>query len=183
MPAAIIAVVVIGALGAGFFFLSSSPDETPTQPSEVAVRPSDETDDSTPTVTDDTDDDEDDESDTNQSDDEMGDDTEAESADDSTYADGTYTASATYLTPRRTEHEVGVTLTLEDDVVVDSTVTFNGVEGEYDNDNQARFDQAYTEEVVGQPLDAVSLSRVGGASLTSGAFNEAKTKIVTQASS
>jgi hypothetical protein len=43
------------------------------------------------------------------------------------------------------------------------------------------FDTAYEAEVVGQPLDDLRLSRTGGASLTSDAFNEAVTDIKQQA--
>lgn len=187
MPFAIIAVVVIAAVGAGLFFLSNPSAEMPGEPStEVATRPTDETEDTTlPPVT------------TNESTDDTGNtntsietvsDTETmadtnESEDTNIYIDGTYSASASYLTPRRTEHLVGVTLTIENDVVVDSIVTFDGEANTYANDNQARFDRAYGEQVIGQPLDTISLSRVGGASLTSGAWNEAKIKIAAEARS
>lgn len=94
---------------------------------------------------------------------------------------GTYQASGEYLTPARTQHSVDVTLTLSDGIVTDSTVLFDGkTEGEYSNDNQARFADAYKAEVIGKPLGAISLARVGGASLTSRAFNEAVVKIATE---
>lgn len=183
MPIAIIAAVVVAALGAGFFlFTNTTPETTPDTSDEVAARPTDETEDTTSEPVADTD--LEDERATEEDVTAVEVTTDAAAAVESsstTYTDGTYTASASYLTPRRVAHEVGVTLTIENDVVVDSVVTFDGIAGEYSNDNQARFDQAYSAEVIGRPLEEISLSRVGSASLTSGAFNEAKAKIVTDA--
>lgn len=188
MPIAIIAVIVVAALGAGFFYFTNTTtvSDSPSATTEVATRPTDEREDTAPDVA----------VEPNTNNEEATDDdavvaveagidvaSDTETEQTATYADGTYTASASYLTPRRTEHLVGVTLTIENDVVVDSVVTYDGAAGEYSNDNQARFDQAYSAEVIGQPLDAISLSRVGSASLTSGAFNEAKAKIATEARS
>lgn len=95
----------------------------------------------------------------------------------------TYTASANYMTPARTEHDIAVTLTLDSDgVVTDADVVYDDSTG-YSNANQERFDNAYKNEVVGVPLENISLSRVGGASLTSGAFNEAVEKISAEVTS
>jgi hypothetical protein len=94
----------------------------------------------------------------------------------------TFTTTTTYLTPARTEHAVGVTLTLTNGVVSDAAVTFdNRPLGQYSNDNQARFADTYKTQVVGKPLAGISLSRVGGASLTSRAFNEAVAQIALDA--
>jgi hypothetical protein len=87
------------------------------------------------------------------------------------FANGTYNADSFYLTPRRTRHDMTITLEVVDDVVVDANVTYDG--GTAQTPNHARFDEAYRAEVVGQRLDEVSLSRTGGASLTSDAFNDA----------
>jgi hypothetical protein len=81
------------------------------------------------------------------------------------------TAEASYFTPRRTEHEILVSLTLKDRVVVDADVTYDGGAGV--TPSHQAFDAAYTSEVVGKRLNEINLSRVGGASLTSEAFNEA----------
>ncbi len=88
----------------------------------------------------------------------------------------TVTESATYLTPARTEHKVTVVLTLEGDVVTDSNVLYNDAEV-YSDPNQELFDNAYQPLVIGKTLDQISLSRVGGASLTTNAFNDALAKI------
>lgn len=90
----------------------------------------------------------------------------------------TYTAEASYFTPNRTEHEMLVTLTLDDTVVVDANVF-------YDNSvastpQHTAFDNAYKSEVIGQNINTLELSRVGGASLTSNAFNEAVAEVRAQ---
>jgi len=93
-------------------------------------------------------------------------------------------AEGNYLTPARTAHIVALTLTLSGDTVTDAVVLFDGnaSAGQYSNDNQARFDAAYKEQVIGKRLGDISLSRVGGASLTSRAFNEAVAQISQNAS-
>lgn len=95
---------------------------------------------------------------------------------DTALAPETVTESATYLTPARVEHKVTVTLTLEGDVVTAANVLYNDLET-YSDPNQELFDTAYEPLVIGKSLDEISLSRVGGASLTTGAFNDALAKI------
>jgi hypothetical protein len=102
-------------------------------------------------------------------------------AQSSNYADGTYTVQTSYFTPRRTEHVMDITLTLANGVVTDASILWDG-EAEAKTPNHSSFDEAYKEEVVGQPLDAINLSRVGGASLTTEAFNEAVDSIQQEAS-
>lgn len=84
----------------------------------------------------------------------------------------TVTGVATYLTPNREEHEVNVTFTVADGVVSGAEVIYDRSDG-YSNSHQQRFDAAIESEVVGQALVEISVARVGGASLTSEAFNEA----------
>jgi hypothetical protein len=88
----------------------------------------------------------------------------------------TYTGSGSYLTPARTSHKIDVTLTLENGIVTAADVVYDGGTG-YSNPNQERFDGAFEAQVVGKPLNSISLSRVGGASLTSEAFNQAVASI------
>lgn len=100
--------------------------------------------------------------------------------DEVTAASTPYNATASYLTPARTSHEVDVTLSLDSDgVVTGANVTYDNKDG-YSNSHQERFDATFREEVVGQPINAIELSRVGGASLTSEAFNEAVAEIAAQ---
>jgi hypothetical protein len=91
----------------------------------------------------------------------------------------TFTEDVSYLTPARTEHTMSVSLTIAEGVVTEANVIYDAGEG-YSNPNQERFDTAYKSEVIGKPLSEISLSRVGGASLTSQAFNEAVAKIAAE---
>lgn len=89
-----------------------------------------------------------------------------------------YQSEATYLTPARIEHTVGVNLTVADGIVTDATVLYNGSEPE--TAQQGNFENAYRSEVIGKRLEDLELSRVGGASLTSNAFNEAVDNIIAE---
>ena len=94
-------------------------------------------------------------------------------------ADGvTYNAQADYLTPRRTNHDVGISLTIEDSIITAANVTYDG--GPAGTPAHIGFDNAYAEAVIGQNINEVELSRVGGASLTSDAFNDAVADIRAQ---
>lgn len=121
---------------------------------------------------------------TNTEDNVMADDTSSEPADSenvmaSTYTDGTYTKVATYRTPRNVAHDISVTLTLEGGIVTSADVRYNGIEAE--TSMHQNFESAWEPVVVGESLDSVTLSRVGGASLTSQAFNEAVAEIKVEA--
>ncbi|GAA1850814.1 hypothetical protein ACFQZV_06880 [Microbacterium koreense] len=87
------------------------------------------------------------------------------------YADGTYTADGSYATPESVE-TISVTLTLADGVVTEVAV-----EGDPQLPESESFQSAFiggiSDEVVGAPIDELSVSRVAGSSLTSGGFNEA----------
>ncbi len=93
-----------------------------------------------------------------------------------------FSAKATYLTPARTSHEIEVTLTVTDGVVTAADVIYDAGEG-FSNPNQERFDKAYEAEVIGKELANISLSRVGGASLTTQAFNDAVKQILADSQS
>lgn len=87
------------------------------------------------------------------------------------YADGTYSASGQYATPESVE-TIDVTLTLADDVITDVEVT-GDPQARESQDYQNRFIGGIADEVVGQNIDDISVSRVAGSSLTSGGFNQA----------
>ena len=91
----------------------------------------------------------------------------------------TLTGAAKYTTPARITHDIEVSLTLEGDLVKDVVVNFDKGNGPA-NDYQKRFESSYKTAVIGQKLSNLSLSRVGGASLTSGGFNEAVSQIKAQ---
>lgn len=99
-----------------------------------------------------------------------------------TFVDGTYNTEVSYLTPSRKSHDMVITLSVENDVVTKAAVTYDGISGP-SNSHHKRFDTNYQSGVVGVALDEISLSRVGGASLTTNAFNEAVTNIEAKARS
>lgn len=100
------------------------------------------------------------------------------------YKNGTYTVTASYVAPGRSTHDVIATVKIVDDVVTESRVTYGGdVDVETSNQYQAKFTRSYQSDVVGKKLDNISLSRSGGASLTSNAFNKAVAELKVNAKS
>ena len=91
------------------------------------------------------------------------------------FKDGSYDTVVTYLTPLRTEYKLDVELTVKDGVVTGADVGYS--QGAEKDPNAQRFEAAYKTEVIGKSLDSINLSRVGGASLTTGAFNNALAEI------
>jgi hypothetical protein len=96
-----------------------------------------------------------------------------------TYADGTYTAEGSYATPESVETIV-VTVTLQDDVITVVDVSGDPQKRESE-EYQSRFIGGIADVVVGQDIDAISVSRVAGSSLTSGGFNQAIDTIKSEA--
>lgn len=153
--------IIIVVLGAAFFLIpapTNTPDQTTTVVSEEVNRTEEM-----------------------QAKEEMVVETEVSSTTDSSMEAKSYTENVSYLTPARTEHKMAVTLKVANGVVTEADVVYDGGAG-FSNQNQERFDGAFASEVVGKPLAEISLSRVGGASLSSAAFNEAVAKIVAQQS-
>ena len=99
----------------------------------------------------------------------------------SDYKDGEYSSQTTYLTPKRDEYGIAVSLTLSKDIVTGATVTYS--QGAEKDQNAQRFEAAYKAQVIGKDIDTLNLSRVGGASLTTGAFNNALVSIKADAKS
>ena len=91
----------------------------------------------------------------------------------------TYTDEATY---RKSDnlYTIDVTLEVKDDVVINADVMYGNKETGYEHPFQERFDKVYKTSVIGKKLEDINLSRVGGASLTSNAFNEAVADIIKQ---
>lgn len=100
--------------------------------------------------------------------------------DDSAYNDGTYAADGFYRSPAGAE-EIHVSLTLNDDIV-----TAVNVEGTATNPKskmmQGQFIAGINAQVVGKPIDSLSLGVVNGSSLTPKGFMDAVAKIKTEAS-
>jgi uncharacterized protein with FMN-binding domain len=86
------------------------------------------------------------------------------------YKDGTYTASTSYMVPHGGQNSLSATITVAGGSITAVTVNDNYSDresGMYVSD----FESAISSSVKGQSLANVSVSRVGGASLTSEAFN------------
>lgn len=97
------------------------------------------------------------------------------------YADGTYSQKLVYEAPYGHREPMEVQVTLEYGMITDVNVSFeesNLTSEEY----QDWFQEYYKDEVVGQVIEAVSLSRIGGASLTNNAFDTALERIKEEAS-
>lgn len=94
------------------------------------------------------------------------------SQDGGSYVDGTYTESGSYSTPDGTLESVEVTLTIADDIVTAVEVTGDPVARE-SQQYQSQFIGGIADEVVGQAVDDISVTRVAGSSLTSGGFTQA----------
>ena len=87
------------------------------------------------------------------------------------YTDGDYSATGDYQSPAG-EESVGVSVTLEGDVVTAVTV-----EPMAENANSVRYQTAFAggvaDVVVGKSIDDLSVDKVAGSSLTSDGFNAA----------
>jgi hypothetical protein len=95
------------------------------------------------------------------------------------YADGGYEAQGDYVSPAGPSHVI-VELTLQDDVVTAVTVTPLATDPT-SLGFQTQFADGVAAAVVGQDIDALRVSRVGGSSLTSGGFHDALEKIKAEA--
>ncbi len=88
------------------------------------------------------------------------------------YADGGYEASAIYELPKNHSNEITVAVSLENDKI--TSVTVDNVYSENESLKYiSGFENAIEEAVVGEKIEALSLSQVGGASLTTEGFNAA----------
>lgn len=97
------------------------------------------------------------------------------SGDVSQYANGTYKAVGSYVSPGGRE-SIELTVTIENGIITATTITEETASGEAREYIQ-RFASGYEDEVVGKAVDDVSLSRVAGSSLTSNGFNDALDQI------
>jgi uncharacterized protein with FMN-binding domain len=97
----------------------------------------------------------------------------------STYKDGTYSASGTYQTPQSVE-KIDVTIGLRRDVVTSVRITSRPTLAETQQ-YQSQFSGGIAAIVVGQDIDRLDVSRVAGSSLTSAGFNAAIAEIKSEA--
>jgi uncharacterized protein with FMN-binding domain len=87
---------------------------------------------------------------------------------DESYVDGTYTADGSYQAPSGTE-SITVELTLADDKITDIIVTPHATDPTAKG-MQTNFAGGIADQVVGQDIDQLNVTRVSGSSLTSGGF-------------
>jgi hypothetical protein len=95
------------------------------------------------------------------------------------FRDGQYTATGVYTSPGGAE-SIDVVITLEDNLVVDATVTPNAslpISINY----QTMFVDNYQELVLGKNISEIQLDVVSGSSLTPKGFNNALEQIKVQA--
>ena len=98
-----------------------------------------------------------------------------DASDTSSYEDGTYRATGSYMTPGGTE-SIELTVVIKDGVISDTSIANNATDPEA-VEHQELFSDNYKALVVGKPVGSVSLSRVAGSSLTSNGFNDALDQI------
>jgi hypothetical protein len=99
----------------------------------------------------------------------------------SAFKDGTYKAIGSYISPGGQE-ELGVSLTVANDVITDSQVTVEATRPE-SKERQEDFAANYKTQVVGKNLAELQLSKVSGSSLSPKGFNDAVEKIKAEAKS
>lgn len=97
----------------------------------------------------------------------------------STYKDGTYNADGVYRSPAGAE-EIAVTITLKDDVITSAQVTGAATNGKSIKMQEA-FIAGFGAQVIGKPIDSLSLGVVNGSSLTPAGFMNAVAKIKAEA--
>jgi uncharacterized protein with FMN-binding domain len=96
------------------------------------------------------------------------------------FKDGTYSADGEYGTPAGSDI-IGVSLTLKNDIVVDSAVVVKA-ENPASKKFQQQFASGYKTLVVGKKIADIHLDVVSGASLSPDGFNAAVVAIRSQAS-
>lgn len=98
----------------------------------------------------------------------------------SVYEDGSYTASGSYVSPGGPE-SIGVTLTIEDDIVTSVNIQKNATLDKSIN-FQGLFAAGISAQVVGKSLDEIGgYSSVNGSSLTPDGFDQALSLIKAEA--
>ena len=104
----------------------------------------------------------------------------AVSTDTSTYADGTYDATGSYISPGGRE-SIKLSVTIKDGVITETSIENQATDSEA-KQYQQMFSNNYKELIVGKKVTEVkSLSRVAGSSLTSNGFNDALDQIKSDA--
>lgn len=97
------------------------------------------------------------------------------------YKNGTYSSKITYNVPDHKTYTMDVSLTIENDKVTSSNIVYSS--NANGDGNTKKFNNAYSSQVIGKDIDSINLSRVGGASLTTNAFNNAVSAVKANAKS
>lgn len=96
------------------------------------------------------------------------------------YKNGTYSATANYSVPSGTQNDIKVILTIMGDTIT-AVTTNNNISESQSQYYVDSFNSNINSAVVGSALTDAYAGRVGGASLTSNAFNDALRTIVNDA--
>lgn len=92
-----------------------------------------------------------------------------------------YSTDVTYNTPEEGKETIHVAITMKDTVIENIAFTYDTPTKRESKFNITNFEKAFqASSFVGKKLTEVSVSRLGGASLTSGAFMEAIKNIDSQ---
>ncbi len=97
----------------------------------------------------------------------------------SSYKDGTYKATAEYYVPHGS-NSITVNVSIKDGSITKVSATHDYADRESGMYVDS-FDSSISSKAVGQKINGLSLSRVGGASLTTDAFDEVISSIANQA--
>ena len=105
---------------------------------------------------------------------------DAQSASTTAYKDGTYNATVSYSVPHGYTNQLAAKVTLSNGTITDVNVqdTSSDHESAMYIDN---FESALKNAVVGKTIDGLSPGRIGGATLTTEAFDNALAQIQTNA--
>jgi len=101
---------------------------------------------------------------------------------DGDFKNGFYYSESTYTVPSGHEEAIKVQINLTDDKIRTAKIDFEGIVGT-SRLYQKRFSNEFESVVVGKEIADLDLARVGGASLTTKAFNKALEEVRQQAKS
>ena len=96
------------------------------------------------------------------------------------YKDGEYTVNADYLDPNNKVEKMIVRVILSEDSIVEASNAYPNSSRE-SRGYQATFERQIKNKILNKKIDTIDKSLIGGASLTSEAFNIALSKIKTSA--
>lgn len=99
----------------------------------------------------------------------------------STYKAGSYSATAHYSVPHGESNSITVSATVSTDGAISDVTTKHQYSDRESSYYIESFDSLVQSSVVGKNIENISVGRIGGASLTSGAFSKALTQISTDA--